>query len=88
MPLSITLENVTDLYQLGDYYNVPELIAQCVQAIKGFLDLDNCCYLIGVASDLKLNSLIDACEEYIAKNLINLLQSEYKDNFKALKVSE
>lgn len=74
MPLSITPHIVTEIFQLADYYNMPELMSQCAQSLRECIDTENCCHLIKIVSQLNVN--IESCEEFMAKNLAQILSND------------
>lgn len=73
--VKLTIENVAEVMQLGDKYNVAKCIDLCVKFLKNALTFDNICTGLSLAILYDHNELLKFCEKRIIENTSAVFKS-------------
>ncbi|XP_055326078.1 BTB/POZ domain-containing protein 6-A-like, partial [Sitodiplosis mosellana] len=73
--VKLTMENIAEVMNLGEMYNVAECLAVCNKFLKNNLNNDNICRHYGLAMLLNQKNLKKACETFIVLNAKTVLKS-------------
>uniref|UniRef100_A0A0K0EZI4 Speckle-type POZ protein (inferred by orthology to a human protein) n=1 Tax=Strongyloides venezuelensis TaxID=75913 RepID=A0A0K0EZI4_STRVS len=76
IPELLSNDEIIDLLQLADKYDIKPLNHLCQDRLKLRLTKSNVCELLIVSEACKAQSLMNACIELVAKNLKHIVESE------------